>query len=271
MYTHTKFTRAAMRGIAALACLSCVNAYAVKVKVTVENTGAPGGLWFTPTFFGFHDGTFDVFNAGDMASGSLETIAETGSAAGLVDDLTGPMGQVGAIANVLTTMSGPPPFAPGTTSSFMVDLDAVLNKYLNYASMIIPSNDAFIGNADAIDLFDMMGDFVNQDIMISGANIWDAGTELNDGNGAAFSTNMTPPSTDTMSSIALLGSGGLDNLVGHGLAAGGGTLGHAFVDSTPIARITIQQVPDTTAYIGWLGAVAVFGFRFISRKRMGAK
>lgn len=68
---------------------------------------------------------------------------------------------------------------------------------LSYASMIIPSNDAFIGNHNpqGIELFDVAGNFNGKKIItILGSMVWDAGTELNTEMDAAF-INQTAPNT----------------------------------------------------------------------------
>ena len=73
--------------------------------------------------------------------------------------------------------------------------------------MIIPSNDAFIGNEDplAYELFDAEGNFTGRvTIDIFASDIYDSGTEVNDGQGAAgFSLGLNGDggtSTDDQSS-----------------------------------------------------------------------
>lgn len=262
--------RVAVRGLVSIACLTCVSAQAITVKVTVENVGAAGGLWFTPVFFGFHDGSFDTFDAGSAASASIENIAEEGNPSGLVSDISG---VAGAKSHVLTQdASGMPPgvlFAPGESNSFTIDLDAGLNRYLSFASMLLPSNDAFFGNdaADAYELFDMGGNFTGGlDINLFGSNIWDAGTEDNNFLGQPFSG---PGSIDTIGgTVALLGQAGLDAFAGAGVPPAMSNLGPINANDQ-FARISVRQVPDSTQYIGFIGAIALIGFRFATKKRMG--
>lgn len=268
----SSLNRAVIRGLAGILCLTAASAHAVTVKVKVENVGASDGLWFTPVFFGFHDGTFDTFDPGTLASTSIENVAEGGDVSGLVGDIGGTYGAKSHV--LMQDGSGAPPgvlFAPGESNYFKIDLDASMNKYLSFASMVVPSNDAFFGNPDpmAYELFDAMG-MVNKDFEINlfGSNVWDAGTEENDFMAAAF----TPPvgmSTDTLNPISLLGQDGLDGFNGTPLAVGG-NLSSNLMLSDHIARITVQQVPDSTQYIGFMGAIALIGFRFMSKKRMGA-
>lgn len=258
--------RSATRGLfAATLCFAASQAHAITAKVTVENLAHDGGLWFTPVFFGFHDGSFDMFNPGDAASSSVEAIAEGGDASGLLTDITS---VAGAKSALLTGTMGPPGvlFGPGGSNSFMIDIDSALNRYLSFASMIIPSNDAFIANAGATDheLFDANGK-IKQGFTINlfGANIWDAGTELNDGMGAAFST-LGGMSTDTSDPIG--SHTGLDLFVNTSLPTNEDLL-YAFDDYTPVARITVEQVPDSTAYIGTMSLIALLGFQTVVRKR----
>ncbi|MEQ8827341.1 MAG: spondin domain-containing protein, partial [Parvibaculum sp.] len=62
----------------ALAALTAGPAMAQTVQVRIENLQESGGMSFTPFFLGFHDGSFDVFDAGTMASGGITEIAELG-------------------------------------------------------------------------------------------------------------------------------------------------------------------------------------------------
>ncbi|MBC2606178.1 spondin domain-containing protein [Pelagicoccus albus] len=272
MHTQTRsLKRFALRGVAALACLAAVNAHAVTVQVTVENIGSHDGLWFTPVFFGFHDGSFDTFDSGSYASSSIESLAEGGDASGLASDIMGVAGSKHHV--LLQDGSGAPPgvlFAPGESASFRIDLDATLNRYLSFASMVVPSNDIFIGNEDpmGIELFDGYGN-LNMDLSFDlfGANIWDAGTELNDLMGAPLSP-LGGISTDTMSPISLLGQAGLDGFQGAALATGT-NLSDYLSTHDSLARISVQQVPDSTQYIGFMGAIALVGFGFVSKRRMG--
>ena len=56
------------------------------------------------------------------------------------------------------------------------------SRYLNYASMVLPSNDAFIanGNPQAHEIFDGNGNFLGADFVVTGEEVLDAGTEVND-------------------------------------------------------------------------------------------
>ncbi len=218
-------------------------AQAVEIKVKVQNLSPEGGFYFTPLFAGFHDGSFDYFDAGDTASAATEALAEGGDPSGLA-------GEIGLIANSVNGVivapdgfGGAPIFDPGNDMGMSTfDVDPSDNRYFSYASMIIPSNDAFIGNDDATayEIFDDIGNFTGVDILVFAGEIWDAGTELNDGQGAAFSA-LGGTSTDEKEAIAL--HAGLDNFLNTDTAAGTTITAIPSAD-TAIARITISQVPE---------------------------
>jgi len=66
--------------------------------------------------------------------------------------------------------------------TFTVDRSLASSRYFNYASMILPSNDAFIANGNPLahEIFDADGNFFGADFVISGDEVLDAGTEIND-------------------------------------------------------------------------------------------
>ena len=153
------------------------------VVVEVTNLSPSRGTFLTPVWVGFHDGTFDSYDGGQPASVPLggveiERLAEdgnTGPISDTFDTLTG--------GGVQATIPGPAgPFAPGETRRVTFNLDPDLDRYFSYASMIIPSNDAFIANGNPLahQIFDEYGYFVATDFIVSGDETNDAGTEVND-------------------------------------------------------------------------------------------
>ncbi len=172
-------------------------ATAATLEVTVTNLQGEGGFSITPLYTAFHNGEFDAFDVGSAASAGLELIAETGQA--------GPGNQPGTIANerlavdpnstggVIASADGPPPIQPGEVESRQFDVDTTNGAvFLTFLSMLLPSNDTFIGNdnAQAYQIFDGMGNFTGgTSITVTGNHIYDAGTEANDAGvdgGAAF-------------------------------------------------------------------------------------
>jgi Ca2+-binding RTX toxin-like protein len=157
------------------------------LRVTIKNTSEKGGTFLTPVWFGFHDGSFDLFNVGEAASPGLEQLAEDGAAAILGTEL------IAADADgqglVVTGAAGP--IATQETTSTILDVDGVSNPFASFGSMIIPSNDAFIGTGEALRLFDTQGRFLGETtIEFAGQDAYDAGTEVNTELDAAFINQM---------------------------------------------------------------------------------
>ncbi|MCP5524993.1 MAG: spondin domain-containing protein [Verrucomicrobiales bacterium] len=159
-----------------------VRAAPMDLMVTVESLAPANGTLVAPVWIGFHDGTFDGFDAGGMASAALESLAEDGDAAPLDAAFQG--SGSGQVSGVIASEGALPPFAPGSHASMRFRLDSALptSRYLSYAAMVVPSNDAFIGNDDprAIPVFDEAGRFVGGSLVVAGTEVWDAGTEVND-------------------------------------------------------------------------------------------
>lgn len=170
---------------AALGLIAASAASAITLNITVTNNQSAGGISFTPLYTGIHDGSFDAFNVGESASAGVEEIAETGSAATLASErLAADANSVGA---VLASPDGPPPLQPGESSTVQIEVDANSAQYLTYLSMLLPSNDAFFGNDDALQIIGDDGAFLGpQTIEITGNDFYDAGTEVNGLTGAAF-------------------------------------------------------------------------------------
>jgi len=161
--------------------LLAVPAMAVEVTVTIENLAPANGNFLTPVWVGFHNGDFDSYDIGAPSTPGLERLAEDGNTGVIsAEFLASGAGTVDA------TILGPvvPPLAPGLTSSMTFDLDpnSPSSRFFSYATMIIPSNDAFVANAagTAHQVFDELGNFVGASFVIMGPRVRDAGTEVND-------------------------------------------------------------------------------------------
>ena len=162
-------------------------ASAITLNITVTNNQADGGFAVTPLYTGIHDGTFDAFTVGEGAAAGVESIAETGAAALVAGERTAV--DADSFGAVIASPDGPPPIEAGETVSTQIEIDTDSALYLTYLSMLLPSNDTFIGNDDptAIQLFGDDGAFLGpQTIEVTGADIYDAGTEANALFGSAF-------------------------------------------------------------------------------------
>jgi hypothetical protein len=196
MYSMFALTVAALFSLAAT-----LQAETQEIIVTVENLAPSGGFYFTPVWIGFHNGSFDLFDPGGLASEGLERFAEDGDASALQAGFEASMGGAAGGINTLITapegFAGAPVFDPGDVAAIQLTVDSQANCCMSFMSMIIPSNDAFIGNHNpkAIELFDAAGKFRGKQIVtILGSMVWDAGTELNNEKDAAF-INQTEPNT----------------------------------------------------------------------------
>ncbi len=163
------------------------------ITVTVTNTLGEGGTFVTPVWFGFHNGAnFDLFDAGEAASLGLERLAEDGITTAIAAEFNAQVGENGVDATLIGPDGVPGPIDPGETTSFSLNVDFanVGQGFFTWATMIIPSNDAFLAVPDdalADPIFDADGNFLGPiTIQRFGSDVLDAGTEVNNEEGAAF-------------------------------------------------------------------------------------
>ena len=158
-------------------------AHAVLVNVTVTATNLLTGNSnaLAPVRFGFGNGTFDAFNNGQTAAPGIVSIAEGGSGSAWFPAFAAaePKAVLGSAGGLLL---------PGGTGSMTVQIDTALNPYFTFASMVVPSNDFFLGNDSptAYRLFDANGSLLTSSITQTASDIWDAGSEIFDPKAAAF-------------------------------------------------------------------------------------
>ena len=155
------------------------------VTVTVENLAPKNGIFLSPLWVGFHDGEFDTYDVGNAVSPGLTSLAEDGFTTGISTELTDSIPR--AIDRTLMGAKGiDEPIDPGESVSqtFSLDREDPNSRYLNYAAMVLPSNDAFIanGNPQAHEIFDAEGNFIGADFVVAGDRVLDAGTEINNEN-----------------------------------------------------------------------------------------
>lgn len=237
----------------------------VDVVVTIESLVPDKGVYFSPVWVGFHNGSFDLFDLGSLASEGVERIAEDGNMDALRADFAADTNDTGGIDGAITSpggFEGLPVFDPGETSSAEFTLSPWGNRYMSFASMVVPSNDAFIGNHNpwAIELFDAAGTFKGKKIVtILGSMVWDAGTELNTELDAAFINQMGANTGVTTSAPVLphpgylgsYGNPGGESIILGGMNAAGHISDPAGADFTlpyaVVARITIEAAPADDA------------------------
>jgi len=165
------------------------------ITVTVTNTLGEGGTFLTPVWFAFHDGEeFDLFTEGEAASAGLESIAEDGSFATLGAEFSQTVGDSGVASAIFgpAGFGGAPIIDPGEVASTTINVDptAVGQGFFTWATMVIPSNDAFLASPDdplADSIFDENGNFIGPIVIRRfGEDVLDAGTEVNTELDAAF-------------------------------------------------------------------------------------
>ena len=165
-------------------------------------------------------------------------------------------------AGVATTFTSgmPPVFEPGEVST--LTLDAAGNRFVSFASMVVPTNDLFVG-VDGLALFDDAGDF-NGPVTIEfrGGDVYDAGTEVNDfSNGPAFVVGVDATGgleedgviTDFFDDAAA--GSFLDTIVGAQTPAG--TVTQTFGSGDLLYRVTIVPEPATAGLLAAAGLVAL--------------
>ncbi len=237
-----------------------------QVRVRVTNTAPANGTALTPVWIGIHDGSFRTFTPGMPSSSALESLAEDGP--------TGPISTLfnnGGFSTQATL--GGAPILPGQSyeHTFLLDRTNPMHRYLNYASMVLPSNDAFIGNANplAFALRDSNGQFRSFAFDVLGRNVWDAGTEVNDelANSTAFFGQSMPNTGTTENGVVTLHPG---------FVPGGRILSStqfANADFTrsgyQVARFEIAVVPEPSTYL--LMGTGLLGLGMVAARRNRAR
>lgn len=283
-------------------------ATAVTLKVSLENLGPNGGALVTPLWFGFHDGSFDTFNPGAIASSGIEHLAEDGFsgleanvpgfvnlavAAGLDLNKVPPQnstisglfaassaGMNGGVQGLLlpqTINANGLGFFPGqsNTTTIQVD-DSARNRFFSYGAMVIPTNDAFISNDNPIEIFDSQGKFIGADLIVQGNQVWDAGTEVNDESPSSFATlpnfgNGIPENGVVRIHPGLKppGTGGyLD------LEVGGNRIFANADFKAPgyqVARITVTEVPESVPEPATTSGLLALAGLFMLHRRVAAR
>lgn len=229
----------------------------VQIQVNIENLAPANSVAFAPLRVGFHSGTYDSFNNGETASDAIISIAEGGSGSEWFPAF-GAADPGATLGSVLTNGGGP--LTPGATGSAIFTIDPSINRFFSFGSMVVPSNDSFIGNDSSTQyqLFDNDGNLLISDITQYGRDIWDAGSEVNGLFGAAF---LQGSANDDR--IAENGVVGFDftqfDIYNGQTTAAGYTFDRQFGADDAIYRISLSVVPtpSTASLLGLTGIVAL--------------
>ncbi len=160
-----------------------------------ENSGFSSP--FAPGVFAVHDeGIAALFDAGSPDPGEgLEALAEDGDPSGLAGSLASKTGVLSSDAfNTPSGASGAGPLLPGNSYEFTFDAEE--GSYLNFATMLVQSNDLFYAfSENGIALF-QGGNPISGD-MTSQVTLWDAGTEVNEFPGTGPNQPLRQSGADT--------------------------------------------------------------------------
>jgi len=228
-------------------CLGAVPGRAgmVQLKVSVQNLAPANSIAFAPLRMGFNSGAYDSFNEGEAASAAIISIAEGGTG---VDWFPAFLAADPAadFASAVPDPAGP--LLPGATGAGMAIVDTDTNPYFTFASMVVPSNDYFIGNDSPTQylLFDGMGKLNFSEIVLTAADIWDAGSELDDPAHAAFlevGDNSLRTPQDGVVNFNFAGLEIFDGLT----TAAGYTFDSQLTASTEVYRISFEVVPEPSS------------------------
>ncbi|MFG0313081.1 MAG: spondin domain-containing protein [Phycisphaerales bacterium] len=244
--------------VTALALVAAsATAQPVEIRVDIENLAPDNSVAFAPLRVGFHNGTYDSFNNGQAASDAIISIAEGGSGDAWFPAF-GAADPTATLGSVLTDGGGP--LTPGATGSATFTIDPAINRYFPFGSMVVPSNDSFIGNDSPTQyqLLDEKGNLLISEIVQTGNDIWDAGSEVNGIFGSAFLEGAT--NADRIAENGVVGFDFTQFDIYNGQTTGAGyTFDRQFGGDDALYRISFSVVPApaSTALIGLGGLVAV--------------
>lgn len=233
--------------------------------------GGNTDMSLTPVWFGFHNGTFDTFNSFETASPALEAIAELGDVGPIMADFTAAPGIPGDIQGVAAAAgNGVPPIEPGETGQgFVTPINPSGYQYFSFLSMVVPTNDTFIGNGDplAYQVFNDLDQLIDENGVPTNVReieifrFYDAGTEVDGGIGAAFQAGaIGTEGVDQNGAVTL--NPDLSGFIGVSDVTGR-TINDVLVGGELVATIRISQVPEPTA----IAMLALSGLGLAVRRR----
>jgi hypothetical protein len=162
-----------------------------KVIVSIENLSQPSNFEAElpntaptafPLFYAFHEGSIDLFDEGALARPTLAALAKEGIIIPLIQE-TRTQHPTATVNMVTNNFSGPDSAVQFTNYLARAQvLDPELHRFFSFAAKLAPSDDAFIGNDDPLDVrvFDNDGRFLGPIVIdVYGHEVWDAGARVN--------------------------------------------------------------------------------------------
>lgn len=250
--------------IAALATLAALPAHArlVDVTVTIENLAPANSVSFAPLRFAFNAGRFDAFNTGAVATAPIISIAEGGSGS----DWFPAFAAAEPAAVFGSTMGALLPGATATTAAFRIDTE--VNRYFTFGTMVIPSNDHFLGNDDPLEyrIFDRAGNLLITSIDQTTDEIWNNGSEATDPANAAFLVGGVNDQRTPEGGVVRFERDELSAFNGLTTAAGY-IFTNSLTDGQLIYRITFNATPVPAPAAAALFALGLGGLVALRRRR----
>jgi hypothetical protein len=242
---------------------------AIQLRVTVENLAPANSIALAPFRFGFGNGTFDSFDnnqpafllgAATIAEAPNVTIAEGGSGSNWF-----PAFQAAEPNADLGSVFGPsiPPILPGESGSAVFDIDPT-NRFFTFGTMVVPSNDHFLGNANptAFEVFDTSGNLILTSLTEDASRIWDAGSETENPANAAFLVDGVNDQREDENLPVMFNFADLSAFNGLTTAAGYVFDSSLLSASTPVLRISFAVVPEpSTSVLGLLATLGLGSYR----------
>lgn len=225
---------------------STADAAIVSVLVTIQNRAPTNSIAFAPFRVGFNNGSFDSFNINTTATAPIISIAEGGSGSAWF-----PAFATAQPSAVLGTVGGL--LLPGATASQAFIVDSNVNQFLTFGSMVVPSNDLFIGNdsPSQFRILDAAGNLLLSQINQSARDIWDAGSEQAIPANAAFVQGGNNDARVPQNGVVTFSTSELG--VFNGLITGAGyTFNSGLLSAdTEIFRVSlsVQAVPEPSSMI----------------------
>ncbi len=203
------------------------------ITLTNLTTGEPGvgGQIFSPPIFAAHLAGAKLYEVGQPASAAVVALAEGGDVSGLA--------AIAAAAGANTVVAEGP-VLPGASVTVMVSADA-MNSALSLATMLVSTNDAFIGVAD-LPLYDEAGMPISTSLHLTA---YDAGSEQNTERGTDIPgpVGLTADEDPEGTNNRVPTEGGV--ITSHPGIAGVGDVLASFAWAEPTAMVTIAPyVPE---------------------------
>lgn len=178
-----------------------------------------------------HNSDFQLFEVGHSASVALEHLAEGGSNAELI-------AMMNDDDNIDQGISGNGLLLPGASDEVTISINPNRFGYLSVASMLVNTNDAFVGETGL-----SLKSLAVGESYIMNMNVWDSGTEFNDelavtipgpaGGGEGFNADRNDSSDRVAFHAGVISQD--DGLMDSALSAN-----HRFLN--PGAKVTITRI-----------------------------